>query len=222
MLSAIHCHTVISNAMGSFMGIVNLVGGRYGKLMVLRFSHIHLRKAYWVCLCDCGEEKILRGNSLRSGNTTSCGCFHKEQHIERLRSHGLSKERVYRIWAGIKTRCFTNNHHSYLHYGARGITICKEWEDDFLAFYNWAMANGYDDDLTIERREVNGNYEPNNCTWIPARDQPKNRRTSLFIDFQDLTMTPTEFSNAFDIPYTTVIKRLSDGWSANRILARRW
>ena len=200
----------------------DLTGKKYGRLTVLSYSHSYQRKAHWLCKCTCGEEKVIRGQSLKTGNTSSCGCLHKEIGPERYRTHGFSDERLYRIYAGMKTRCTNENHHSYFDYGRRGIKIDADWANDFVKFRTWALNNGYSDDLTIERNDADGDYCPSNCTWIPGTDQAKNRRSSTFIEFQDLTMTPTEFSDAFAIPYSTVIRRLGDGWLADRILAKRW
>lgn len=200
------------------MGLINLVGHRYGRLTVLRYSHTLKEASWWVCVCDCGNEKTIRSNSLRTNNTTSCGCLHKEKLVENSTKHGFSKERLYRTWIDIKSRCFSPNTGYYSEYGGRGITMCAEWREDFVAFREWAMSNGYRDDLTIERLDVDGGYAPHNCTWIPMSSQSINRRATRFVDFRDLTMTAIEFSKAFQINHHAVLRGINRGWTADRII----
>ena len=157
--------------------MTNLIGQRFGMLVVTALSHRENHGIYkWHCKCDCGNESIASTSNLRNGNTTSCGCFGKEQRVKSVTKHGKCQTRVYRIWKAMHTRCYNEGFFAYKYYGGRGITICDEWKDNFQAFYDWAMANGYAENLTIDRIDSNGNYEPSNCQWATMEAQNKNKR----------------------------------------------
>lgn len=135
-------------------------------------------------------------------------------------THDMCYTRIYRIWKAMKTRCTNPNSHDFHNYGGRGITVCKEWSDDFMNFYNWAVANGYADDLTIDHIDVNGNYEPNNCRWANNELQAKNRRTSIFITFNDSTHSIPEWEEITGIKSATIRKRLRAGWNIKDVLTK--
>ena len=157
--------------------LIDLTGKKFGRLTVVGYSHKDSHGAcYWECVCKCGSPLIVRGQNLRSGHTQSCGCLQKERVAVANMTHGLKGTRLYRIWIDMKGRCYNPKATCHKDYGGRGITVCDEWKDNFQAFYDWAMPNGYRDDLSIDRIDVNGNYEPSNCRWATASEQQKNKR----------------------------------------------
>ena len=150
------------------MKLVDLTGQRFGRLVVLRRAENIGRQTAWLCKCDCGNEKTVPMWNLRSGQTISCGCYADEVRVANGKAgqtHGLSYSRLYTIWIGMKQRCYYPKHKHFKRYGERGIKVCDEWKDSFETFHDWAMANGYADNLTIDRENVNGDYCPANCRW---------------------------------------------------------
>lgn len=159
--------------------LIDLSGQRFGRLTVLERSHeskCKNRQAKWKCLCDCGNITYSGGYELRSGSTISCGCYHIEECGNQHRTHGLSKTRLYRIYCKMKERCYKPNNDNYKYYGGLGITICDEWLNDFAKFAEWAMTNGYEENLTIDRIDNEKGYCPENCRWLTIQDQQKNKR----------------------------------------------
>lgn len=173
----------------------DLTGQKFGRLTVVkRAENSKSNKTRWECICDCGNELITVGAQLKNGRTKSCGCLQKELLSKRVRTHGMTNERLYGIWCGIKQRCFNPNIDAYKNYGGRGITMCDEWFNDFSKFQKWALKNRYSDDLTIERKDVNGNYEPSNCCWTTRKMQSRNRTDSHNITCGGKTMILTDWA----------------------------
>lgn len=157
----------------------NHIGKRYGRLTVLaRAGSDSKGNSMWLCQCSCGNKKEIVGYSLK--RIQSCGCLQSESVSENNRklktTHGQKNTRLYNIWRGMKMRCLNENSKFYKYYGGRGITICGEWIDSFENFRDWALANGYSDELSIDRIDNNGNYEPDNCQWTTQSEQNANRR----------------------------------------------
>lgn len=197
------------------------IGKKYGRLTVVEYVGRDKRSQIIVrCICDCGEERTVFLHALKKGNTSSCGCFNREQAAARLRIHGDSakKERLYRIWAYMKQRCYRENDINYTNYGGRGIGVCDEWRNDYTAFRDWALNNGYDDSLSIDRIDVNGDYEPNNCRWATAKEQARNRRSNRYITYNGETMLLVEWAERFGLPPKILTTRLYLGWSMEKAL----
>lgn len=158
----------------------DLTGKRFGRLTVIKRATPKGQKVRWLCRCDCGSIKDVGAFELTSGNTKSCGCLQNEARHWRKNPDGRGT-RLYNVWKSMKQRCRDKNCKAYRLYGARGISVCDEWANDYTTFHDWAFANGYDPNAprgicTIDRIDTNGNYEPSNCRWVDMKTQVANRR----------------------------------------------
>lgn len=199
----------------------DITGQKFGRLTTLyKLNNYHKKDGtYWLCVCDCGKLFEVKGGNLRSDNTKSCGCWLKENAQLQFTTHGKRNTRLYRTWNHMKSRCYNKNVKHYNDYGGRGIAVCDEWKDDFMSFYNWAMANGYDDTLTIDCIDVNGNYEPNNCRWADKKQQSRNRRNVKQITIDDKTHCLSEWCEILGLNSSTVRTRIySYDWDVKRAL----
>lgn len=185
----------------------DLVGQRFGKLLVLKKVPHEGYSSYYLCKCDCGKEKVIRGSHLKTGKIRSCTCLRNNM----ITKHGLTNTRLHRLWRGIKNRCLNEKNPEYCYYGGRGITICQEWLDKdngFINFYNWAMNNGYQDNLTIDRIDVDGDYEPSNCRWANREEQANNTRRNHFIEFNGEQYTLSQFAKKYNVNKKTLEYRV--------------
>lgn len=189
----------------------DLTGENFGRLTVIGLSPRRSgRKSYWICQCNCGNKAVARGDILKAGTTQSCGCMKKEQdriNLTANHSHKESGAHLYNAWLGMKQRCYDKNSETYKYYGERGIKVSDEWKNDYIKFAEWARENGYSEILTIERIDVNGDYSPDNCTWIPFVDQMNNRRSSIMIEWNGQIKNLKQWSAELGLPYSTIHTR---------------
>jgi hypothetical protein len=209
----------IVETMGKF---IDLTGLRFGRLKVVSFSKCNGKASYWNCVCDCGNEAIVRSDVLRRGISRSCGCLQKEVISERNKTHGLKRrnKRLYNIWLEIKRRCLNPKATGYERYGGRGITICEEW-NNYTSFYNWAMANGYTDDLTIDRKNNDGNYYPENCHWTTMFEQNRNKSNNRCLSLDGKTKIVSDWALEIGISRRTILRRLEKGFTIGEALKRK-
>ena len=184
--------------------IKDIKGQRFGKLVANKYVYSDKSGyAYWECTCDCGKKTVVMGANLRSGKTKSCGCLYKHS-----KTHGGSGTRLYKTWCSMKERCARVGDKSYPRYGGRGIRVCEEWKNDFDAFRSWAYHAGYNDFLSIDRINVNGNYEPSNCRWATQKTQANNKRNSRKINYNERLLTIAQWANITGVPEATIRARL--------------
>lgn len=190
------------------MGIVDITGQRFARLTVLGYAGKNRHnKSLWKCVCDCGNETIARADALKSGDKQSCGCLNRENKskecIKRNTKHGMTHTRLYAVWCDMRRRCNNQKMPEYKNYGARGIKVCTEWDNDFKLFNDWAMKNGYDEnaphgDCTIDRIDVNGDYCPENCRFVDLMVQGGNKRNNKRITHNGITMTQSEWARYYN------------------------
>lgn len=211
--------------------VEDLTGQRFGRLVVIKRGQNTKgdNKPTWICQCDCGNIKTIRASGLKGG-TSSCGCLMRERQIEYMHTrkgklasqykHGLSHSRINGIYRQIKGRCFRKTNPAFPKYGGRGITICDDWLGDngFINFYNWSMDNGYADNLTLDRINTDGNYEPSNCRWADWIVQQNNRTNNINITHNGETHTLSEWARLKNIRYGILLKRYKRGWNPYEML----
>ena len=165
--------------------VKDITGNRYGRLIAIKQAGTNDNGSTWLCKCDCGNETIVSANDLKKGQVRACGCLggkFRKGGASYNYKHGQSRTRLYTVWENMKYRCYNKNAPNYKNYGGRGISVCDEWQE-FEPFYRWALQSGYDPDAprgecTIDRIDVNGNYEPSNCRWVDMKVQRKNQRSA--------------------------------------------
>ena len=196
---------------------IDLTGQRFGRLTVIeRAKNTKNNKAQWLCECDCGNKKVVSAANLKNGGTISCGCRSKEAKFIK---HGKSNDRLYKRWTAIKRRCYDKRCVNYKNYGGRGIKVCDEWLNSFQSFYDWSVANGFADSLTLDRIDVNGNYEPNNCRWVTIEVQSNNRRNNHLLTYNGETHTMSEWSSILGIERYILNNRIvAQHWAVERAL----
>lgn len=196
-------------------------GEVYGNLTVISECVPRIYSGYphrvFMCQCKCGETKEILLSKIRTGHTISCGCYKKEVFIKHHHTHNMSNTKFYRLWNGMKNRCYLKSDKDYKNYGSRGISVCEEWRKDILSFYNWAIDNGYKNGLSIDRIDNNGSYEPNNCRWITNAEQSHNKRNNVNIKIDGITKCLSEWCRIFNVSRSTATNRLHNGYDINKV-----
>lgn len=194
-----------------------MIGNKFGRLTIIdsadRASNGKLR---WLCRCDCGNEKIIRWSNLKNGTTQSCGCLMIERVKQSNTRHGGYDSVEYHSWRQMMQRCYDRGCKDYPRYGGRGITVCEEWKRSFASFLA-SVGKKPSPNLTIERSDNNGNYQPGNVRWATVADQNKNRSCTLIISVSGPSKTLAELAKLYGVKYITAWQRYRKGWSFNRI-----
>lgn len=195
---------------------VVFVGDRFGRLLVIAEAGIKSKARQYECLCDCGAVCLVISPCLRGGTTQSCGCYRREATSALKRIHGLSESRVYRIWHKMLTRCRDPKTPQYPHYGGRGIKVCDRW----MSFQNFVDDMGMPPDrMSLDRIDVNGNYEPTNCRWASQKEQTRNTRRTRYAELNGVKRPLIEWSEMTGIPYSMLRDRLARGWDFARAIS---
>lgn len=187
-----------------------MIGKVFGKWKAVGNIEKQEYKKFIKCQCECGTERLVNYYDLRSGRSTNCGCIRRKTCRKLQTKHGFSNTRLERIYVGIKSRCYNPNQKSYKRYGARGIRMCDEWFSNAKSFYVWAMKNGYRDDLSIERIDVDGIYEPSNCQWATRGEQARNKSNNIMVTINNETKCLKDWSEEINIPYSTLTKAVRE------------
>jgi hypothetical protein len=197
----------------------DLVGKRFERLLVVCLK-MKGKSKYWNCVCDCGNITVVTTSHLISGHTVSCGCRSKENRDKRNFKHGLclKSRRLYRIFHAMKLRCFDKKHRNYSDYGERGITVCSEWENNIESFFEWALANGYDDTKSIDRIDNDKGYSPDNCRWATNAEQARNKRDNVYLTINGEKHVLSDWARIKSIDRSTLANRIKKGWDIDKAL----
>jgi hypothetical protein len=202
------------------ISIKDLTGQRFGNLIVIKATEKRkFKHVVWLCKCDCGNEKEIIGNALTSGQCKSCGCLRVKKSWDKGKNatnylHGMSRTPIHNAWIHMRQRCYNGNDKSYPDYGGRGITVCKKWQT-FEGFYE-DMGSSYKEGYSIDRIDVNGNYEPSNCRWATNLVQANNKRDNKRYTVEGITDTMSNLSRKYGITHYAVRTRLMLGWDVEK------
>lgn len=185
----------------------DMIGKKFNMLTVVKQENSKSKgKRYWLCKCDCGNLTVVNTSNLCSGQVKSCGCIANRPNNK---SHGMSKTVLYSRWLGIKKRCKCEKTNSFENYGGKGVRVCKEWEESFESFMKWALANGFEEKLTIDRIDPNGDYCPENCRWITIKDQENNRSNNVYYEYNGECLTIPQLAEKYGINKRTLFWRIN-------------
>lgn len=206
------------------MKMLDLTGQKFGRLTV-QYKNGKSKQGhyFWHCLCDCGKETDVPSSYLTSGNTKSCGCLQRDKAREAQTKHGFltkgrPKEPLYTTWQGIKARCNQKNFKEYHRYGGRGIKVCPEWEKDFSVFRQWALENGYEKGLEIDRIDVNKGYYPENCRWVKDIVNQRNKSNLIRLEYRGKLLSLGEIASEVGLTYHLIYQRYHNGWRGEKLL----
>lgn len=189
--------------------VKDLTGKKFGRLTVIKLKGKAPNGKYlWDCKCDCGNYVTVKGNSLTTGHTKSCGCFGQESKIASNITHGLRNSPIYGIWLNMKDRCYNPNNSHFKYYGSKGITVCDKWKENFKLFHDWMVHNGYYKGMSIDRIDNSIGYSPDNCRVIPLNEQSANRTTNYRILYNNSYYTVAELSKILNVKSSTLYSRL--------------
>ncbi len=191
----------------------DLTGQRFGRLTVLKY----LGESKWLCQCECGNYSSPKGYNLTNGITKSCGCLQRDIVSKQSTKHGMADTRIYKIWRNMKQRCSNPNATKYEIYGGKGIKVCDEWLK-FMNFYNWSIANGYNDNLSIDRIDGDKDYTPENCRWVTYKVQGNNTEQNHILTYRGKTQNITQWAEELEIDSNTLNTRISRGWNIEKAL----
>lgn len=190
----------------------SIIGKRFGRLTVKELDHIGKnRGTWWKCACDCGNETVVYRGSLTSGDIISCGCYRKEHIHEYGKTHGLTSSPLYSVWSGMIQRCANPNADNFERYGGRGITVCDDWRNHYESFHNWATESGYKKGLSLDRRDNEKGYFPENCQWADRYSQQNNTRRNHYVTWNGITHSIAEWSRILGVNHETLRYRINHG-----------
>lgn len=192
---------------------IDLTGRRFERLLVVKRGNDHIspsgkKSPSWVCKCDCENITTVNTTRLLNGQTKSCGCYRREVTTAKNVTHNSSKTKLYWVWKSMRERCRSKKCKHYKNYGGRGIDVCNDWLD-FSVFKEWAVSNGYREGLSIERKDNDGWYSPDNCIWIPMSNQMRNRRSCVYLTYEGKVHTVSEWARIFGINHRSVLEFVS-------------
>lgn len=198
------------------------IGKKFRSLIVLEviksIPNGKFKATGFKCKCDCGNEAVVIASMVVIGRIRSCGCMLNKRSPFRKAKHGYAHTLIYKLFGGMKLRCYGKHRESYKHYGGRGIIICEEWLNCFVSFYNWAVENGWQKGLEIDRINNDGNYEPSNCRFVTTKENSNNRRTTRVLNLNGVKLSLVDWSNKLGIHPDTLRGRLRRGWDIKKTL----
>lgn len=203
--------------MGKGKRMVITEGQIFNMMTIIKEVEPRKKQRQFLCKCQCGHIGKYVLVLLVNEQTKSCGCLRKSTFVERNTFHGKSRTKLNAVWQAMKQRCYNSNNINYTYYGGRGISVCNAWRNSMINFYDWAINNGYNEGLSIDRIDVNGNYEPSNCRWVKMDIQCRNKTANVFIEYNGENLCLQDWSNKLGINISTLNKRLKK-WDLEKAL----